>query len=200
MLIALYGAALSTFIFVSSMIQTDDVKLIVNGTVEINGTRDASGDVETVTVTPKSLRMTFSDAGNRAITINSVSLTADQMDHEGKYQPCQRAPIDLEPVQLKPGDITIRKEIQVSGGRLSYKPCDIRDPKGDVSIRVAPVFDVITPDNENSRIGEPLQKQSFGRGASLELSIVVFDPNAGLPSQTLYHHDRVCIPGWRCSR
>ncbi len=138
-LIAAYGAALSTFIFVRTMLRIDDVRLIVSGTVGIDGTRDAGGDVETVTIIPKSLRMTFTNAGNRAVTINSVRLTAEQKDREGKYQACQsgQAYLELEPVQLKPGDINIIKEMQVSGGRLSYKPCDTRDSKGDLSIRVS---------------------------------------------------------------
>jgi hypothetical protein len=176
--------AAATFYF-NVLIRIDDVRLIVNGTLDISGTRDVGGDVETVTITPKSLRMTFSNAGNRAVAINSVSLTAEQMDREGKYQACQsgQTSLELEPVQLKPDEISIIKEMQVSGGRLSYKPCDTRDPEGNVSIRVSPVFEVITPDNQVFPTGEPLKTASFGPGhTSVELPIVVVDRNAGLPA------------------
>jgi hypothetical protein len=181
----------ATFI-VNDLIRIDDVRLIVGGTLDISGTRDVSGDVEMVTITAKSIRMAFSNAGNRAVIIDSVSLTAQQMDRNGTYQTCQsgQTSLEMEPVQLKAGDISIIKEMQVSGGRFSYKPCDIRDSKGNVSIRVSPVFGVITPDNQVSQIGEHLKTQSFGRGnASLELPIVVFG-NVGLSAQTIYYRRR----------
>jgi hypothetical protein len=191
--------AAASFYF-HDLIRIDDVRLIVNGTVEIMGTRDVGGDVETVTVTPKSLRMTFSNGGNRAFTIGSARLTAEQMDREGKYQACQSgyASLELEPVQLKAGEISIIKEVQASGGPLRYKPCDIRDSKGDLSIRVSPIFEVITPDNQVFPMGNPIYNTRFGpkQGLSVDLSIVVFDRNTGLPAQTLYH--RECILGWWC--
>jgi hypothetical protein len=200
--IAIYGAALSTLTAAVGaliyLIQIDDVRLIVNGTLDINGTRDVGGDVETVTITAKPLRMTFSNAGNRAVIINSVRLTTEQKDREAKYQACQngQTSLEMEPVQLKADEISIIKEMQVSGGRFSYKPCDIRDSEGNVSIRVSPVFEVITPDNQVFPIGEPLKTASFGPGhTSIELSIVVFaDRNTGLPAQTLYHRRRIL--GW----
>ena len=189
-------------LYFNVLIRIDDVRLIVNGTLEINGARDVGGNVETVTITPKSFGMTFSNAGNRTVLINSVSLTAEQMDREGKYQACQsgRTSLELEPVQLKAGEISIIKEMQVRGGRLSYKPCDIRDSKGDVSIRVSPVFEVITPDNLTSTIGEPITASSFGPGhTSFEIpAFVVVDRNGwpGRNSGRFYH--RECILGWWC--
>ena len=48
--------AAASFYF-HDLIRIDDVRLIVNGTVEIRGTRDVGGGVETVTITPRSLRM-----------------------------------------------------------------------------------------------------------------------------------------------
>jgi hypothetical protein len=184
--------------YITDLIRLDDVKVFISGTLDISATRDAGGDVEILTITARQpVRMVFSNAGNRAVVINSVTLTAEQMDREGKYQACQsgQTSFELEPVQLKVGEIII-KEMRVSGGQFSYKPCDTRDSKGDVSIRVSPVFDVITPDNRVFPIGEPLSTASFGRGhTSIGLpSIVIIDRNVGLPAQTLYH--RRSILGW----
>jgi hypothetical protein len=184
-ILSMFAISLSAGTFYSNVLKkVDDLRLVVDGTVQLSGTR------ESLNATPTSLRMTLINAGNREVAITSVSLVVDQLDQSGLPKASclnNTVPFETEPILLKEGEISIQ-QMRVPGDFFTYKPCKPVGPKETLTVRASATFAVVTPHGAFYVASAPLNTVSVGPSSFSTNFLIHIGLNE---AQTLYSHTEI---------